>query len=360
MRCVTLLVSVLVAVTGIAATCASGVRQLGDEGPWVGTVTNVGDQPVHGVTAQADIIDANGVNLWGRLDVEACPSLLLPGERGAVELDMHDPGFNPLAGAPPEYELPLRADFQPLAEEHSGYGAYRSDGLFVHETGRDAARGRVTVAIWNNARAGAYRDLTVCVVRLDAPRNPVDVAWLRLPETTDLRPGQMTTRTISLAPYPEEAPLRYYAWGSTDAPTPSCCPASGPSSWQSVDTGPFSMMLPPGWAYEPLQGIDSFVGRVYGDGVELFFDYGWYSNPLAPYGDPDHHVWDESVSGRIAKMVVAHDPAGVVGVFFEDVGAPPASTPHIRTRLQLSGEGLDNAEREIALQMFRLLRFDER
>ena len=41
-------------------------------------------------------------------------------------------------------------------------------------------------------------------------------------------------------------------------------------------------MLPPGWQLKEMQGIDSYVGEVVGDGVRLEFDYGMHSLGLEP------------------------------------------------------------------------------
>jgi hypothetical protein len=59
-------------------------------------------------------------------------------------------------------------------------------------------------------------------------------------------------------------------------------------------------------------------------------------------------------------MVFAHDPAGQVGVYFDDVDATPSELfPSMRTRFNLGSEGLDAAQRAIVLQIFRSIRFEE-
>ena len=49
-----------------------------------------------------------------------------------------------------------------------------------------------------------------------------------------------------------------------------------------LDQAGFSLMLPPGWTLTQLQGMDSNVWEITGDGVSLMFDYGWYSWDLNP------------------------------------------------------------------------------
>ena len=92
----------------------------------------------------------------------------------------------------------------------------------------------------------------------------------------------------------------------------------------------FSLLLPPGWALNELQGIDSYVGEVTGDGVRLMFDYGSYSWGLNPEDEPEHEylVSYEDIGGLRAKLLLPvkspsgatadHPPA--IGVYFHDLG----------------------------------------
>jgi hypothetical protein len=51
----------------------------------------MGEQTVHGAGAFGRIYDADGIELHGLVSALACPSKLLPGERGAFELFEDDP-----------------------------------------------------------------------------------------------------------------------------------------------------------------------------------------------------------------------------------------------------------------------------
>ena len=68
-------------------------------------------------------------------------------------------------------------------------------------------------------------------------------------------------------------------------------------------------MLPTGWQLIQVQGIDSYVGEVTGEGVRLMFDYGNYSRPLNPEDEHEHEyiVAYEKIGGRDAELKV---PAG--------------------------------------------------
>jgi hypothetical protein len=128
---------------------------------------------------------------------------------------------------------------------------------------------------------------------------------------------------------------------------------------RSVDTGPFSVLLPPSWTYEPNQGIDSFIGSFVGDGVRLHFDYGWYSNSLPYDDDPAYHVHFETVAGRDAKVAYPNSGDGETGIYFPHVtGSGSPFVDSVVTKHNLIGQDLTPAQRDIALQIFRTIRFD--
>jgi hypothetical protein len=138
---------------------------------------------------------------------------------------------------------------------------------------------------------------------------------------------------------------------STSSTSPLVTDASLPN-WQIVDAGTFMVSLPPGWKFNKLQGIDSYVGEFIGDGAKLEFDYGWYSNSLAEDNDPNHVVTYETIDGYRAKIVIPKVTGdGTVGVYFSDLDGEQ------KTKLQLSGQNLGASQQEAALKMFHTLKF---
>ncbi|MEK9156814.1 MAG: hypothetical protein AAB448_01605 [Patescibacteria group bacterium] len=126
-------------------------------------------------------------------------------------------------------------------------------------------------------------------------------------------------------------------------------------NWQFVDTNSFTLSLPPGWEFNALPGIDSYVGEFVGDEVTLGFDYGWYSNSLAEDGDTDYVITYEIIGGHSAKLVVpVVGGSGTTGVYFEDLGSNKMD------RLQISGENLTTFQQDVALRIFRTLQFVEK
>lgn len=147
----------------------------------------------------------------------------------------------------------------------------------------------------------------------------------------------------------------YFVWSNwSSTPTPNdSTPTTNEmlTNWQFVDANSFTLSLPPGWKFNKLQGIDSYVGEFVGDGAKLGFDYGRYSSPLAEDNDPDHIVTYETIDGHRAKIVVPKVTGdGTTGVYFADLGGKQ------KTRLQISGRDLTKSQQETALKVFRTIK----
>lgn len=100
-----------------------------------------------------------------------------------------------------------------------------------------------------------------------------------------------------------------------------------PADWVRLSAdGKFELMAPPGSAYVPLRGIDSFVGRIKTPRFMLAFDYGAYSDPLKPRnGYQQYRVRDVQIDGKRARIVTAFAPGlradrpYFIGVHFSNV-----------------------------------------
>ena len=155
--------------------------------------------------------------------------------------------------------------------------------------------------------------------------------------------------------------IRLYPSGVFTGESPECCPRNGASTWHSTDTGPFSVLLPPGWKYEPAQGTDSFVGTFAGEGVELQFDYGWYTGDPEDPADPTQRVHHETIAGRTAKIVTS--PNGYTALLIQ-VSPDPPDDPNAGftpvDRIAIWGDNLSSIQTELVHQIFRSARFEIR
>ena len=132
--------------------------------------------------------------------------------------------------------------------------------------------------------------------------------------------------------------------------------------WKLVEasgwTGGFSLRLPRRWQLNELQGIDSYVGEIVGDGARFTFDFGWYSSSLAQVDDddPQYIVTYEEIGRRQAKLVLPRGEGDglMTGVYFEDFDSD-LDIPS-QNRLQITGFGLTPDQQETALAIFPTIR----
>jgi len=142
--------------------------------------------------------------------------------------------------------------------------------------------------------------------------------------------------------------------------------ASPSPSWELVrvpgwaSQPEFYLHLPPGWRWKEGQGLDSYVGEVTGDGIQLIFDYGGFSWTLDPRDDPEHDyaVVHEDIGGFEAKLLISlDDHAGYTGVYFLIPVLRISDKDRGYISLNLVGEGLSREEQHTAISVFRGIRF---
>ena len=94
------------------------------------------------------------------------------------------------------------------------------------------------------------------------------------------------------------------------------CPGQ---EWQRVQASAFSFSVPVGFVQADVQGIDSEVGFWNGgNGIEISFDYGWFSGSIAqtPGAENEPVVY----SGIVGEQTIVRTSSPLqVGVLFEEV-----------------------------------------
>lgn len=96
---------------------------------------------------------------------------------------------------------------------------------------------------------------------------------------------------------------------SSATPNVMCGLGTSPATdWRVVDLGPFSMRVPPGFEEADVQAIDSRAGvfRNSQTGAEISYDYGWYSNDLAPDASriTERIRCQDDIGGHSATVVI--------------------------------------------------------
>ena len=328
----------------VAATCVANVEQRSG-GSWTGDAVNQSGGIVHDVTVIARLRAPDG-EVFSRTEVPVCPGTLLPGERGAFEASQiivpTDTGWES------DDMVPV---FLPVTEQVEGDAPHRGDGLSAKVIGRDDVARTLDVQITNRLDVDV-RDIRLCAIVREPDGSVASVSFGSGPSKT-MQPGDSDLLTLTVSDLQNHVELYPSA-------IPACCVSDRTTSTSSKNSA-FSVLLPPGWVYEPQQGIDSFVGAYVGDGVELTFDYGIYSDPLNYDDDAAYDVHEETIGGLTAKIVVPESGDGITGVHFADVGkfAFPGDNIAFDVRLTITANDLTPEQQEIALQIFRSIRFSQ-
>ena len=115
---------------------------------------------------------------------------------------------------------------------------------------------------------------------------------------------------------------------------------------ESIKEPGFTLSLPPGWKLGFIYPGDSYAGEFEGDNTRLRFDYGLYSNSLM---QGNQIVTYETIDGKKAKIVIPKTTGkGITGIYIDNIGG---------SRFNLIGDNLTASQQEIALKIFRTLRF---
>lgn len=151
-------------------------------------------------------------------------------------------------------------------------------------------------------------DTELSVVAADDPEAPIPVE----PD------GGIGDGAGPLSPADEEPGLEGDWHGAELAETN--CPDL---SWKRVEATVFSFSVPADFTDQQAQGIDSEVAVWASGGIEVTYDYGWYSGPLDQQPGPVE-VMPIDYSGFAGTYVVAtvgnaYGDRGFVGVHFDEV-----------------------------------------
>ena len=150
------------------------------------------------------------------------------------------------------------------------------------------------------------------------------------------------------------------------------------NEWKRVpvrtDYPTFTVQLPPGWVSNNLQGADSLVGELVGDGVRLVYDFGVYGG--RPYdanwanrdgGWGAHRIWEEEFNdidfSFVRPLGVSTDLISMTGVFAKLNELADAEQKQVTMYSRVDGTDEDFIElttdqQEIALAIFRTIEFE--
>lgn len=75
-----------------------------------------------------------------------------------------------------------------------------------------------------------------------------------------------------------------------------------------IEIGDYAFHVPSHFKVKEDQGIDSYVGRLFGSGIVLIFDFGVYTNPGEGFPEDLFDVYNETFGSVERQIVVPKDP----------------------------------------------------
>lgn len=149
----------------VSATCITDVRRHGATGPWVGEITNYGNDTIASVYVNGRIEDATRRTVT-YVQAYACPSQLAPGERATFEVfpqDIYTPDGQPPPVAPFEFVPDPGIQGYPVDTQSPGdpYSAFTGEGLTTKLVSKDPVR-RFALVEMTNESPFTYQNIVVC------------------------------------------------------------------------------------------------------------------------------------------------------------------------------------------------------
>lgn len=129
-----------------------------------------------------------------------------------------------------------------------------------------------------------------------------------------------------------------------------------------LDGGDFTLLTPAGWEFEQGIGMDSQVGTISGDGINLQFAYGMFEgNPIDATESGDKlESQSEIVDGRMASILTPKITGdGEVAIYFETPSSLISDSYYNpdQEHFLLFGENLTVEQEKLVLEIFRTIEF---
>ena len=120
---------------------------------------------------------------------------------------------------------------------------------------------------------------------------------------------------------------------------------------KTLDADRFTIKVPSTWAFEEVQGYDSFVRQIkINEQEKISIDLGWYSSNLN-VDNSTHNITIKTIDNKDAKIVTPKNfQLGTTGVYFDSLDIQ-------KTKFQMSGIDLSAENQRLFLTAIETLRF---
>ena len=120
----------------------------------------------------------------------------------------------------------------------------------------------------------------------------------------------------------------------------------------SIEIADYTFNFQTQYVLEELQGIDSYVGKVNGDGLSLIFDYGWYTRPLSNLPANEYFVIEDEINGHYRQIVIPIDSENKDTRIHLYKKSDKVATPYGYNSLTMYVNGISSTEQETITDVF--------
>ena len=132
-----------------------------------------------------------------------------------------------------------------------------------------------------------------------------------------------------------------------------------PANWQSVNTGVFSINLPPDWSTQVTRGRGVYYGYFKGDNIVLKFELSFLTVPSQRYVSSKYVILYETVGGKSAQIVFPRPKVDreLTAVYFPNIYGAKGHEPSFGFTV-LTPQQLSKSQRNLVLKIFRSIKLN--
>ena len=127
----------------------------------------------------------------------------------------------------------------------------------------------------------------------------------------------------------------------------------------TVEIGSYKFMFPTKFYIEECQGLDSYVGSIIGDGIEVYFDYGMYTSPSRQLSNDEFEAFEDEFEGHYRQIIKPVDSKNQVTRLHIFRIADSIDNRYEFNKLTLSTKNIEKSDQEIIIETFKNIQIIE-
>ena len=127
----------------------------------------------------------------------------------------------------------------------------------------------------------------------------------------------------------------------------------------TIEIGSYKFMFPTKFYIEESQGLDSYVGSIIGDGIEIYFDYGFYTGPSRQLSNDEFEVFEDEFEGHYRQIVKPVDSKNQITRLHVFKISDSIGINKEYDKLTLSVKNIEKSDQEMIIEIFNNIQIIE-